>query len=88
MLDPACGSGTFLYFAVLEKRAQLGDSPDTLRHILQSVCGADIHPLAVLIARTNYLLALGDLLTPRSRSKLTRSPCTDAQPSSIAAKYT
>ncbi len=65
MLDPACGSGTFLYFAIVEKRARLGDSPDTLRHILQSVCGADIHPLAVLIARTNYLLALGDLLHQR-----------------------
>lgn len=65
LLDPACGSGTFLYQAVREKREQLGDSPETLEHILTSVVGIDIHPLAVIIARTNYLLALGDLVRRR-----------------------
>lgn len=62
MLDPACGSGTFLYLAIREKRERLGDSRETLSHILDSVYGADIHPLAVIIAKTNYILALGDLL--------------------------
>ena len=65
LLDPACGSGTFLYQAVREKRERLGDSPETLEHILTSVVGIDIHPLAVIIARTNYLLALGDLVRRR-----------------------
>ncbi len=65
VLDPACGSGTFLYSAIREKRRLLGDSQETLRHILQAVQGIDIHPLAVLVARTNYLLALGDLLERR-----------------------
>src|SRR6266446_6919725 len=65
MLDPACGSGTFLYLAIREKRQKLGDSQGSLRHILDSVCGADIHPLAVIIAKTNYVLALGDLLKKR-----------------------
>jgi len=65
LLDPACGSGTFLYQAVREKRERLGDSPETLEHILNSVVGIDIHPLAVIIARTNYLLALGDLVRRR-----------------------
>jgi hypothetical protein len=65
MLDPACGSGTFLYLAIREKRERLGDSSNTLRHILDSVYGADIHPLAVIISKTNYILALGDLLKKR-----------------------
>ena len=65
MLDPACGSGTFLYLAIREKRERLGDSVQTLRHIFDSVYGADIHPLAVITAKTNYILALGDLIKKR-----------------------
>ena len=65
LLDPACGSGTFLYLAIKEKRARLGDSQKTLNHILESVYGADIHPLAVIVAKTNYILALGELLKKR-----------------------
>jgi len=68
MLDPACGSGTFLYLAIREKRARLGNSQKTLKHILESVYGADIHPLAVIVAKTNYILALGDLLKTRKGS--------------------
>ena len=62
ILDPSCGSGSFLYLAIHEKRKRMGDSPATVRHILESVCGADIHPLAVIVAKTNYILALGDTL--------------------------
>ncbi len=67
MLDPACGSGTFLYLAIKEKRRRLEDSRETLDHILASVYGVDIHPLAVITAKTNYILALGDLLKKRVR---------------------
>ncbi|MFQ5903990.1 MAG: N-6 DNA methylase, partial [Candidatus Binatia bacterium] len=62
LLDPACGSGTFLYQAIKEKRAKLGDSNRTLGQILEGVVGVDIHPLAVIIAKTSYIFALGDLL--------------------------
>lgn len=65
MLDVTCGSGTFLYLAIREKRERLGDSIETLNHIINSVYGADIHPLAVITAKTNYILALGDLLRNR-----------------------
>ncbi|RKY68021.1 MAG: hypothetical protein DRQ02_05515, partial [Candidatus Latescibacterota bacterium] len=68
VLDPACGSGTFLYLAIREKRERLGDSSQTLSHILDSVYGADIHPLAVIVAKTNYILALGEVLKRRKVS--------------------
>jgi hypothetical protein len=66
VLDPACGSGTFLFTAIrLITAARLArgeDTFDTLLHVLDQVMGMDVHPVAVTIARTNYLLALGELV--------------------------
>jgi len=66
ILDPACGSGTFLCNAIhmvkkmLEKK---GKQPtEILDFILNGIVGVDINPLAVIIARANYLIALGELL--------------------------
>jgi type I restriction-modification system DNA methylase subunit len=67
VLDPACGSGTFLYMTIKYKRDTLGNSRETLEHILENVVGIDIHPLAVIITKTNYLLALGDLFKKRRK---------------------
>ena len=67
VLDPACGSGTFLFTAIrlirdgMARRGE--DEFDTLLHILNNVMGVDVHPVAVTIARTNYLMALGDLIS-------------------------
>jgi len=65
VLDPACGSGTFLilYISRLRRYAEehfLNDS--VLRYLLNNVVGYDLNPLAVLTARTNYLLSIADLL--------------------------
>jgi len=64
IFDPACGSGTFLTNAIhlLRNHFFKKDSARALNVILEKVAGADINPLAVYIARANYIFALGDLL--------------------------
>ena len=63
VLDPACGSGTFLFHAVRHvlKFAEESRLPpvEGLRQCLERVVGIDVHPVAVLVARVTYLLALG-----------------------------
>jgi SAM-dependent methyltransferase len=51
VLDPACGSGTFLYMAIRHKKHLLGQKQGTLDHIIKNVVGIDIHPLAVITAK-------------------------------------
>ena len=65
-LDPACGSGTFLVLAIRRAREWADENlidPDVLAaQILKNIVGFDLNPLAVIAARTNYLLALGTLI--------------------------
>ncbi|GFP34738.1 hypothetical protein HKBW3S43_00530, partial [Candidatus Hakubella thermalkaliphila] len=69
LLDPACGSGTFLVIAIRRIRQyaskKMLPESEVLEKILANVVGFDLNPLAVISARTNYLLALGDLLQHR-----------------------
>ncbi len=71
LLDPACGSGTFLVLHIRDVRQHAREDllpqkkitrSQLLERILANVVGYDLNPLAVISARTNYLLALGDLL--------------------------
>lgn len=60
LLDPACGSGTFLFIAAHRLRAS-GLEGERLVDVCQRhLAGLDVHPLAVAIARTNLVLALGE----------------------------
>jgi len=64
LLDPACGSGTFLVTAIqriLERCPEVSGA-DLCRKILANVVGFDLNPLAVMTARANYLIALAGLL--------------------------
>ncbi|HEY2738610.1 MAG TPA: class I SAM-dependent methyltransferase, partial [Thermoanaerobaculia bacterium] len=63
VLDPACGSGTFLFHAV---RRYLEAADETgvplfkaLSELTDRVLGIDLHPVAVALARVTYLLAIG-----------------------------
>jgi len=66
VLDPACGSGTFLVMAINKIREyadkHLIPKHELLAKILDNVIGFDLNPLAVMAARTNYLLSLRELL--------------------------
>lgn len=65
-LDPACGSGTFLVLIIkrIREAARTLCIPErqVLEAIVRNVVGFDLNPLAVIAARTNYLLALGNLI--------------------------
>lgn len=66
VLDPACGSGTFLYHAarrILQSEAmavQHLNQQDQARVVVKLVNGIDIHPIAVSIARATLMRALPD----------------------------
>ncbi|MBM4033868.1 MAG: hypothetical protein FJ291_19110 [Planctomycetes bacterium] len=78
ILDPACGSGTFLVMAInrvwdwFEQHAhECGFAEKELVAKIQSnVIGFDLNPLAVMAARTNYLLAVRDLLRFAARIEI------------------
>jgi len=70
LLDPACGSGTFLVMAInrirhwydLNREKCAYEEGELLKKILANVVGFDLNPLAVMAARTNYLVAIKDLV--------------------------
>lgn len=69
VLDPACGSGTFL-FHVLRRLLAAGRAAGwSDAHIVSEaalrVRGLDVHPVAVIIARVTWLLALGEAVRER-----------------------
>jgi Eco57I restriction-modification methylase len=66
-LDPSCGSGTFLIQAIqmvkdkmiFKKHIEMGKVG---QEILNNIVGFDLNPLAVLAARTNYLIAFSPFI--------------------------
>ena len=63
VLDPALGSGTFLFHAArrhMEAAEASGASvAESIKSVTNSVFGLDLHPVAVSLAQTTYLLAIG-----------------------------
>ncbi|MDE3092090.1 MAG: SAM-dependent DNA methyltransferase, partial [Chloroflexota bacterium] len=78
-LDPACGSGTFIVLTIrrirdLAQRLRMESSNEKKRWVLEAILnnvqGIDLNPLAVIAARTNYILALGDLMQILNRPEI------------------
>jgi hypothetical protein len=64
VLDPSCGSGTFLFhavrrFFVAADRAEM-PAQEALQKCTELIFGIDVHPVAVINARVTYLLAIGE----------------------------
>src|SRR6266487_3126773 len=63
VLDPACGSGTFLFHAVRRNLAAAADAgvplEEALARLTDHVVGIDLHLVAVALARVTYLLGIG-----------------------------
>ena len=66
VLDPACGSGTFIHVAATKylaaaRDAGLGPSA-TLEGLINQVIGIDVHPVAVHLARATWTFAARDAI--------------------------
>ncbi len=69
ILDPSCGSGTFLIMSIkqIKKWVKLNKLESDLTNvsllakILKNIVGFDLNPLAVMSASINYLISLLDL---------------------------
>lgn len=63
VLDPSCGSGTFLFYAIRRYLAAADtagmSNADAVAGVCSNVYGVDVHPVAVTLARVTYLLAIG-----------------------------
>lgn len=65
LLDPACGSGTFLFSAVHRLRRKGLSGKKLVQYVTENILGLDVHPVAVLMAKANILLALAPELRAR-----------------------
>lgn len=61
ILDPACGSGSFIRAAIHRLKKLHPEKP--VEQINDQIFGIDIHPLSVQIAKTTVLLALGQKIS-------------------------
>ena len=72
VLDPACGSGTFIaeavaHFLAAAEQARL-EPTETLNRLRSSVTGIDVHPVAVHLARAAWTLAARPAIQAAARA--------------------
>jgi hypothetical protein len=67
ILDPACGSGSFLVAAIRRIFGTFGDKPpaDVASFIEENVVGIDINPFAVEMARLNVIATISEEMRKR-----------------------
>lgn len=66
LLDPTCGTGTFLLEAVKRRLVFAQDNGIglTITQVLNGIAGIDLNPLAVLGAKASLVVVLGSSLNP------------------------
>ena len=64
VLDPSCGSGTFIETAVerILEHAKGLTATERLRKLQENVVGIDIHPVAVQLAKATWVMAAADTI--------------------------
>lgn len=69
VIDPACGSGTFLFFSIRRilaaARTAGTEESATAQLVADHVAGIDVHPVAVIFARVTFILAMMPVLGSR-----------------------
>lgn len=62
VLDPACGSGTFIskLISTFKKENLNLKSEEIVKKILENISGIDLNPLAVTSSKINYLVSIGE----------------------------
>jgi len=86
LLDPACGSGTFLFTAIrlLSEQGMRGQA--LVDFALEHIMGIDVHPLAVTIAKINYMLAILPHLRSGGSRRLRMIPISMANALQVPSK--
>ncbi len=71
LLDPCCGSGTFIITAIMNMRKELSSlsDKDLQKEIVNRIKAFDLNPLAVLTTRIHYFIHISDIL-PENVSSL------------------
>ena len=70
ILDPTCGSGTFIVLLIKKyiNTNKNTNNKNLLNEILNCIKGYDLNPLAVISARANYIISLGELINERTEN--------------------
>ncbi len=64
VLDPCCGSGTFIIAAISHlRKEEKASKKELITKILSRVVAIDLNPLAVLTTRIHYFIHISDLLS-------------------------
>ena len=76
VLDPSCGSGTFIEAAVEHILAHSSglSAAETLQKLQNNIVGIDIHPVAVQLAKATWVMAAKDIIFAARKEEASASP--------------